>query len=434
MHRAKRTKRGTEGNTASASPSRVPPSRSAASPQSRTVRRVAPGHSEAAERLERRSQRLVHVINPPHRAIAKGTVSALRHLGHEDGSDRLAALIKTDGAERHREAAHDVAAGAAELDREAREVGVAGRTVGADGRDAPPALAALDVFARPRTSLQPGRVETEDVRRRIHPGRLQRSGGAADEGLVLLGLGVVADRDALGPGQRPMTKSARSRSISSRAWRTATSGQASMGQTTVSIRRPAICLLTPHNAISMPRMASRPPSAKAPSSSTGMPMGIGSCATATVGRPSARAVTPARNALLIRLSRSLFRCRRIVRPRRPVPSSPLCETQPSASIGWQRLPASVDGRGSDPRVCDRLAAAEAGAEIGGHSLIECGQDGGEGVGPGEQLVEQVVAARSGEACLTTGHGRRLLGVQADAKPRSRDDLEALEHRPCRGCR
>ncbi len=59
---------------------------------------------------------------------------------------------------------------------------------------------------------------------------------------------------------------------------------------------------------------------------------------------------------------------------------------------------------------------------------------GDHSGPREQMVERVIPPRRRQACLTTGHDRRLLGVQADAKPRSRDDLEALEHRPCRGCR
>ena len=45
-------------------------------------------------------------------------------------------------------------------------------------------------------------MEPEEVRRRIDPGRLKRAGGAVDEGPVGNRLGVVADRDPLGAGER----------------------------------------------------------------------------------------------------------------------------------------------------------------------------------------------------------------------------------------
>src|SRR5690606_34735023 len=95
-----------------------------------------------------------------------------------------------------------LAAGLAEVDREAEEVGVAERIVGSDGRDLLPALLLDHVAAQAVAPLGTIGMEAEEVRRRIDIGGLERAGSRVDDRLGRNRLGVVAQRNAFRAGKR----------------------------------------------------------------------------------------------------------------------------------------------------------------------------------------------------------------------------------------
>ncbi len=154
-------------------------------------------HDAAADQMRFAAGLLVLIEEVDRIAAAEAEIDGIDVIGKR--GDHRGEVF---GAERHPEALGDLAAETAELQGQTEHLRVDERVILTDRRDRAVAFVVVDVLAETGLPLGAVHVEAEEVLRRVDVGGFLGTRASIDEGHVGLGLGIVANGDALGTRKR----------------------------------------------------------------------------------------------------------------------------------------------------------------------------------------------------------------------------------------